>query len=258
MALRCTLKNGSQEIWTRNDMIEAINISKVINKKIILCNISLQLNKGSISVLFGPSGCGKTTLCRNLALLDCPSSGSIKIYDNTFSFPTKVKLTNLPYPKINFVYQQLFLWPHLTNKQNILLAIDNISEEIIERLNFFSEFFNISSILSHYPNESSLGQRQRIAITRALILQPDFLFLDEITSALDIVQTRKIIELTSLLKNQGVGALIVTHNLNVIDSVADKVFFMNEGKIIEEGTKDILSAPKSNILKGFLNGKIAF
>lgn len=236
-------------------MINAEHIYKSYGKKLILNDISLGLSKGKINVLFGPSGCGKTTLCRNLALLDYPDKGTIKLYKNCYSFPARKKYRNIPYPKINFVYQQLFLWPHLTNRENILLATENMSNSYDKKLEFYSDFFGISEILDQYPNESSIGQRQRVAITRALILTPDFLFLDEITSALDIVQTKKIIELTSILKNQGVGVLIVTHNLNVIEKVADNVLFMSEGQIIETGTRDILQSPKSNILKGFLNGK---
>jgi len=238
-------------------MIIAECISKSYGRKSVLNNISLELQKGKISVLFGPSGCGKTTLCRNLALLDYPDAGIIKIFDKHYSFPSKKRYKDIPYPKINFVYQQLFLWPHLTNQENILLAVNNKTDSYEKNFEFYTKFFDITKILNQYPNESSLGQRQRIAITRALILNPDFLFLDEITSALDIVQTKKIIELTLILKNQNVGLLIVTHNLIFIEKVADNVLFMSEGTIVETGTEQILRNPKSEILKGFLNGKIS-
>ena len=104
-------------------MIKAKNLFKSIGNSAILKDINLELNKGEINVLFGPSGSGKTTLCRNLSLLDSPDKGEIEILDQKYSFPKATKFDKLPYPKISFVYQQLFLWPHLTNEQNILLAI---------------------------------------------------------------------------------------------------------------------------------------
>lgn len=234
-------------------MIRAENISKSYGKVLVLNKISLELKKSEISVLFGPSGCGKTTLCRNLALLDYPDEGEIKIFDTNYSFPARKRYNHLPYPKINFVYQQLFLWPHLTNRENILLAIENITSEYEERLSFYTNFFGINEILNNYPNQSSLGEKQRVAITRALVLNPEFIFLDEITSAQDIVQTNKIIELLLMFKEKkGIGVLVVTHNLNVISKVADTVFFMQDGKLVEKGNKEIVYTPKSIELKNFL------
>jgi len=174
-------------------MIRANNIYKQIGNATILKNISLEINKGEVSVLFGPSGSGKTSLCRNLALLDYPDKGEINILGNAYSFPANGKFKNLPYPKIGFVYQQLFLWPHLTNKQNILLALGKNAESRQEQFEELVELLEIKEIIERYPNEVSIGQKQRVAIARALILNPDFIFLDEITSALDIVQTKKII-----------------------------------------------------------------
>lgn len=234
-------------------MIRAENISKSYGKVLVLDKISMELKKNEISVLFGPSGCGKTTLCRNLALLDYPDEGEIKIFDMNYSFPTKKKYDHLPYPKVNFVYQQLFLWPHLTNKENILLAVKNPTDEDFEKLNYYSDFFDIGETLDKYPNESSLGQKQRVAITRALILNPKFIFFDEITSALDIVQTNKIINLLMLLREKSIGVLLVTHNINVISKVADIVFFMQDGKIIECGDPTILNTPKTPELMNFLH-----
>ena len=134
-----------------------------------------------------------------------------------------------------------------------MLAIENITGEYEERLSFYTNFFGINEILNNYPNQSSLGEKQRVAITRALVLNPEFIFLDEITSAQDIVQTNKIIELLLMFKEKkGIGALVVTHNLNVILKVADTVFFMQDGKLVEKGNKEIVYTPKSIELKNFL------
>lgn len=234
-------------------MIKAFNIYKQLGKKQVLNNITLDIDDSKINVLFGPSGCGKTTLFRNLVLLDSPDSGKVEIFSNEFTFPTKKKYRNVPYPKINFVFQQLFLYPHLTNRANILLPFHKDNQVDIELFDFYTEFFSIESILDNYPNESSLGEKQRVAITRALILKPKFIFLDEITSALDIVQSNKIIELLKLLKDKNIGVFLITHNLEIIKQVADNLYFMEYGKIVESGKIEILSSPKSESLRKFLN-----
>jgi len=232
-------------------MIKAKNIYKNIGNRAILKDISLELGKDEVTVLFGPSGSGKTTLCRNLSLLDYPNKGEIEIFGNLYAFPSKKKFENLPYPQIGFVYQQLFLWPHLTNKQNILFALGNKIESRKEQFDELVEFLEIKDIIGRYPNEVSIGQKQRVAIARTLILNPDFIFFDEITSALDIVQTKKIIELIENLKNKGVGCLIVTHNLEMFKKVADNMIFLSEGEIVERGN-DIFQNPKSQEFINFL------
>jgi len=232
-------------------MIKAKNIHKNIGNRAILKDISLELSKCEVTVLFGPSGSGKTTLCRNLSLLDYPDKGEIEIFGSTYTFPAKKKFKSLPYPQIGFVYQQLFLWPHLTNKQNILFALGNKIENQKEQFDELVEFLEIEDIIARYPNEVSIGQKQRIAIARTLILNPDFIFFDEITSALDIVQTKKIIALIENLKKQGVGSLIVTHNLEAFKKVADNMMFLSEGEIVEKGN-DIFENPKSQELIKFL------
>ena len=233
-------------------MITAKDIVKRYNGKSILNGISLELQQGEISVLFGPSGCGKTTLCRNLTLLEYPDSGSIKVDDQLYEFPTKNNFTVMPYPKINMVFQQLFLWPHLTNEENIKLAVNDFTKEKEERFKYLTDLLQINNILKQYPNESSLGQKQRVAIARVLILDPKFIFFDEMTSALDIVQTNIIVKLLVKLKKEGIGILIITHNINFMERVADNLLFMHNGKIVELGGTDIIKQPKTELLKQFL------
>lgn len=233
-------------------MIKATNLYKSFGHSEVLKDINLELNTGDINVLFGPSGSGKTTLCRNLCLLEHPDKGQIEILGNQYSFPSKRNINSLPYPKVSFVYQQLFLWPHLTNGQNILLAFGknagNFNGQYLELV----KTLQIEEVLGRYPNEISIGQKQRVAIARALILNPEFIFLDEITSALDIVQTKNIADLIIRLKKQQIGILLITHNLTLFKNIADKFIFMNNGVIVEIGTKDIFTKPQSNELKTFL------
>jgi len=233
-------------------MIVADKIVKSYNGNKILNEISLELNRGEISVLFGPSGCGKTTLCRNLTMLEYPDSGTLKVDEQFYQFPSKNNFPVMPFPKVNMVFQQLFLWPHLTNEQNIKLAINDFNKEKNERFEYLTKLLKIDDILTQYPNESSLGQKQRVAIARVLILDPEFIFFDEMTSALDIVQTNNIVKILLKLKDVGMGILIITHNINFMERVADKLLFMYDGKIIETGNKNIIKKPQTEILKKFL------
>lgn len=235
-------------------MITAYKIIKSYNGKHILNEISLELNRGEITVLFGPSGCGKTTLCRNLTLLECPDSGTINIDNISYTFPLNNNLNIKPSPKVNLVFQQLFLWPHLTNEQNIKLAVNDFTKEKENSFIYLTELLKIDDILKQFPNESSVGQKQRVAIARVLILNPEFIFFDEITSALDIVQTNNIVDLLLKLKLDGIGILIVTHDIYFMEKIADNLLFMFDGKIVETGSKDILTKPKTKILGTFLGG----
>lgn len=233
-------------------MIKAKNLYKSIGNLEILKDITLELKQGEINILFGPSGSGKTTLCRNLSLLDYPDKGEIEIFGHKYLFPQNNIIKDLPYPKVSFVYQQLFLWPHLKNKQNILLALGKEANDYKYQLEELVEFLEIKEILNQYPNESSIGQKQRVAIARALILNPEFIFFDEITSALDIVQTKNILQLIKKLRDNGIGILLVTHNLEIFKNNSDNFIFLNKGKIVERGSRAMFVNPSTLELKLFL------
>lgn len=234
-------------------MFKAKNITKKMGGKKIVDDVSFELHRGKISVLFGPSGGGKTTLCRSLTLLERPDSGIIEIDDIQHSFPNHER--DLPlFSKVNMVFQQLFLWPHLTNEENIKLAIGDLNAKKKERFEYLVELLDIADILKQYPNQSSVGQKQRVAIARVLVLEPEFVFFDEITSALDIVQINNIIQLLTRLKSESIGMLIITHNLHFIERIADEILFMVDGRIVECGVIGVLQQPKSKQLKDFLIG----
>jgi polar amino acid transport system ATP-binding protein len=220
-------------------MLKVHSLSKSINGQKILDNISFKIQKGEIIAIIGPSGGGKSTLLRSIALMEHLDSGIITIDDQVFNFPlTLDQKLPLVYPKITMVFQQLFLWPHLTVLWNITLAAGESLDQIL--LDELVQTFGIQNILNKYPNEISGGQKQRVALIRALILKPDYLLLDEITSALDTILSKSVLKYVSKAASQGTGVLIVTHNVELIPDLA-RIVSLNNGKLITSSTPPKLS-----------------
>ncbi len=239
-------------------MIQAHNISKSIQGIKVLDVASLDIDSGTILVIMGPSGSGKSTLLRNVALIDTPDSGSISIDDQEYNFPDQDKpLSKVGlYPNLTLVFQQFFLWPHLTIFENIKLALKGSKFVSDEKILEICTFFSVQSILHKYPNEISVGQKQKVSLIRAFMLKPKYLFLDEVTSALDIESTMIMLSYLKKLKAEGVAILFVTHALHVAQKIADKVIFLESGRIVESGGKEILFKPLTDRLKQFIDTPI--
>lgn len=233
-------------------MIQAMQITKTIAGKKVLNTVSLSLNKGEIISIVGPSGAGKTTFLRSISLIDFPDAGSLTIDEVSYQFPVQHSQdVKLPYPHLTVVFQQLFIWPHLTIRQNVTLPLrGNIDEKHFTEM---VDLFQMASFLERYPNEISVGQRQRAALVRALLCKPNYLLLDEVTSALDIEQSYIILNHVKQIARKGVGIVMVSHALHLAGKISDKVIFLDEGSIIEEGNGDILVNPKTERLKKFVN-----
>lgn len=246
--------NGIQEVSSRA-MLTAKDISKTLNGKQVLRDVSVNMRPGEITALIGPNGCGKSTLLRALALLDPPDVGQVAIDGRSYTFPMPTdQVITPPWPDVTIVFQQLFLWPHLTLRQNIALPLRKRNgraykqkvEEVIALL-------GMEDYIDRYPNQVSLGQRQRAAIGRALAVEPKYLLLDEITSALDVEQVSLILEQIKLLRERGTSIMLVTHLIGFARRAASQVLFMWEGQILEAGGTELLSAPESPEMARFLS-----
>jgi ABC-type polar amino acid transport system ATPase subunit len=237
-------------------MLSGKEIRKSYGKDEILHGVDLAVESGKITVLIGPSGGGKTTLLKALTMLDPPDTGTVSIDGIEYSFPLLQK-SNLPspWPKVTVVFQQLFLWPHMTLRQNITLPLRNGRAKIADNgyLDDLINLFEMTDFIDRYPNEVSLGQRQRGALARALVLNPSYILLDEITSALDVEQVGSILSHLQTLRDKGIGILIITHLINFAHRVADRIVFLDSGEILESGSRELIESPQNERVKKFLS-----
>jgi len=238
-----------------SDMITATAITKSYGPKRVLGGVNLAIAPGQIVALVGPSGSGKSTLLRAVSLLEPPDEGTVTVDDISYAFPRRNGNGSVPpWPKLTAVFQQLFLWPHLTVRRNISLPLhchgsaeaNAIVGELIDR-------FEMEEYADRFPNEVSLGERQRAALTRALALRPKYLLLDEVTSALDVEHVGVVLNHLKTIRDQGVGILLITHLIGFARRAADRVLFLDHGRILEEGPAEILSHPQSERLREFLS-----
>jgi polar amino acid transport system ATP-binding protein len=219
---------------------------KNLSKHNFFNNISLSVNSGEIVALIGANGSGKTSIFRHLVMLDRADSGSIFIDDLEFPFPDNSK-PNI-YPKITMVSQNELLYPHLNVRDNILLATSKSQNKFDE----LTDYFGIKPLINKFPHELSGGQKQIVTLIRVLILEPKYLLLDEITSALDSHHTNLVTEYLLFLKSQGVGIITITHSMSFAKKLANKIYFLDSGRITEFGKTTILNKPKTNELREYL------
>ena len=233
-------------------MLVGKGIVKSFGKLQILHGIDIEVHPGKITAIVGPSGSGKSTLLRILSLLDAADSGTVSIDGVAYGVPQRGPAPSPPWPALTVVFQQLFLWPHLTLRTNVELPLRGASgsSELVESL---VEEFDLARLMDRYPNEVSLGQRQRAALIRAIALRPKYLLLDEITSALDIEHVSRVLSCLSRVQKEGTGILLVTHLIGFAQRSADNVVFIENGSVLESGGPSILVSPSNERLRQFLS-----
>ena len=235
-------------------MIEVKNLKISFGKLNVLKDVSINIQKGEKIVIIGSSGSGKSTFLRCLNRLETPDGGQILFEGNDLTDP-KTDL-DLCRQKMGMVFQHFNLFPHLTVLQNITLAPVTLKlkteEEAKSEAMQLLERIGLPDKANVYPSTLSGGQKQRIAIVRSLAMHPDVMLFDEPTSALDPEMVGEVLEVMKDLAREGMTMVVVTHEMGFAREVADRVLFMNEGYIEEEGTPDeIFQHPKSERLQQF-------
>ena len=233
--------------------IRFIDVSYAYEQKNVLHDFNLDLDKNSLSCLLGSSGCGKTTILRLIAGLEVPQKGQIFIENKKVS--ENAKLLVPPHHRdISYIFQDLALWPHFTVYKNIAFALQehkekNIREKVYEML----DFFNLSEFATKYPHQLSGGQKQLVAIARALVLSPKILLMDEPLSNLDVKLKRKMLEHIKLLKKKfQLSIIYVTHDHQEAFALADYIVVLNEGKIEQKGTVEEIKKSKNDFVRYFM------
>ena len=232
------------------------HLTKRFDDNLILDDISFTVRKGEVIVVLGPSGCGKSTLLRGLTALEPIPGGTSRLKEEKVD-PGSREITLLR-QKIGMVFQSYDLFPHLTVMDNILLAPIKVQkrrkEEVKEEAEKLLARVGLSEKAGSFPRQLSGGQKQRAAIVRALCMHPEILLFDEVTAALDPEMVREVLDVILGLAAQGRTMIIVTHEMQFARAVADRVFFLDGGKIMEEGPPEQFFAhPCTERAKKFLS-----
>lgn len=241
---------------TNETLISVQGLTKSFGKVDVLKGINIEIKKGEVVVIIGPSGCGKSTFLRTLNLLEQPSGGIIDFEGAIITDP-KTDI-NLHRQKIGMVFQQFNLFPHMTVLKNMTIApmkLLKLSKEDAEKRAIeLLERVGLADRANSYPSQLSGGQKQRVAIVRALAMQPEVMLFDEPTSALDPEMVGEVLDVMKSLANDGMTMAIVTHEMGFAREVADRVLFIDQGIIMEEGTpEEVFNNPQSPRLKDFLS-----
>jgi len=240
-----------------NTIISVKNLKKYYLDDTVkaLDDVSIDFEKGKVVVIIGPSGSGKSTLLRSLNLLEEPTAGEI-VFDDTDILNPKCDINKIR-QKMGMVFQHFNLFPHMTILKNMTVApmklLKKSKAEAEEMAKALLKKVGLSDRAESYPAQLSGGQKQRIAIVRALMMEPDVMLFDEPTSALDPEMVGEVLSVMKDLAKSGTTMIVVTHEMGFAREVADRVVFMDSGKIIEEGTpEEMFENPKSQRLQDFL------
>ncbi|EJQ98570.1 MULTISPECIES: amino acid ABC transporter ATP-binding protein [Bacillus] len=236
-------------------MIKIDNLHKSFGKNEVLKGITTTIEKGEVVAIIGPSGSGKSTFLRCMNVLEAPTAGHIWIGTEEVTNPK----TNIMHVRENvgMVFQHFHLFPHMTVLENITYAPINVKgvtkQEAEKKAEKLLEKVGLLDKKDAYPNRLSGGQKQRVAIARALAMEPEVMLFDEPTSALDPEMVKEVLEVMKSLVTTGMTMAIVTHEMGFAKEVADRVLFLDGGKLVEDSNpEEFFTAPKSDRAKEFL------
>ena len=237
-------------------IIKTLGLRKSFGKLDVLRGIDIDIYKGDVVCVIGASGSGKSTFLRCLNLLEQPTGGCI-YFENVDLTSSKVDL-NLHRQKMGMVFQQFNLFPHLTILKNLTLAPTMLKkipkEEAEAKAMALLARVGLADRAQSYPNQLSGGQKQRVAIVRALCMEPDVMLFDEPTSALDPEMVGEVLDVMKELAHEGMTMVVVTHEMGFAREVANRVIFLDDGLIAEQGTpEEIFGSPKTERLQTFLS-----
>ena len=237
-----------------NPLIKVDHLVKQFGDTKALNDVSAEIRHGEVVVVVGPSGSGKSTFLRCLNLLEEPTEGQI-FFEGTDITDPRTNI-NTHRQKMGMVFQQFNLFPHMTIMDNLILAPTKILKKSPDEAKKYAmellEKVGLADRADSYPNQLSGGQKQRIAIARALAMEPDMMLFDEPTSALDPEMVKEVLEVIKELAQDGMTMAIVTHEMGFAKEVADRVIFVDEGKIIEENTpEEVFNNPTHERTKEF-------
>ena len=246
------METNANCIISVKDLVKEYNGGKVV----ALNHCNLDIKKGEVVAIIGPSGSGKSTMLRSLNLLEEPTSGEIDF--EGVNLASKGIDINVHRQKMGMVFQHFNLFPHKTVIENIMMAPVTLrlasKEEAEAQAMKLLERVGLADKKDEFPNMLSGGQKQRIAIVRALAMQPEVMLFDEPTSALDPEMVGEVLDVMRELADEGMTMIVVTHEMGFAREVADRVIFMADGAIVEEGTPtDLFDRPKEERTKNFLN-----
>ena len=236
-------------------ILEVKGITKRFEGVTVFENLSLNVEKGEVVVIVGPSGCGKSTLLRCINALEDIQEGEI-VFEGERVSKNRADISSIK-EKIGMVFQSYDLFPHMTVLQNITLAPVRVSKrdkaEAEKEALSLLERVGLLDKKDKYPRQLSGGQKQRVAIVRALIMHPEILLFDEVTAALDPEMVREVLDVISSLAKEGRTMIIVTHEMQFARAAADRMIFIDGGRIVEEGEpKEFFEHPKTERLQKFL------